>query len=633
MKTLTSEESDRYLILRFLVDSLPGFSHTVAKHHILSRDHNRAELRKRLADGIIHPNQRRIFQMLLPVYLASIISLIYAFGSQLGSHAANIWLIAFFLACVEDLVLIQPAWIFIKFILFTLGTSSEVANLHKVLQTRTKTLLSRSTGSLMHIHALIEHFHPVLRAARASSKSPIARLLLSLTDYDLPYQHLTPKYRAEPAYEIINPWGKDIGLPLLRDKLYLMRDNMIRRLRYVCYWMYRYQTAIVKAGIITFISSLPDQLQTDIMVLSTICLINGSLIAWPFTTSIHPAITIAGILAPILILTSLHYFWKWLYSRNRREVELEYNRKLYVKKKLLIQRYRSNNHHPETATDQEVAEVTWKEMIDADRLIASIPNEQMKKRILKMNDIEDERMLEEGKSHNHLNLPSIETISAAINSSSNMTAKKSPNRDEKVSSMMSSPTRIRALSLQQNNHHNQASYQKQAIRRQRFYSIRSNDEAMSEISLSPFQKRFFQKQRVLPINPSLDLTSSSKEKSVPASPGILQEYGSIVYPEVEEIDEKQLPALSPATIHREQGFARWHVHPETVFIKPQQKRRSSVMKENYPSSIKKHPSNQATNTIADQPIAKGLDGGNGQQPHDHRPQIAYSADSNFPTWH
>lgn len=59
----------------------------------------------------------------------------------------------------------------------------------------------------LHIHSLIQHFNPACRAARAFPWLPSSRILIALSDHDLPIAHrlVSAVNRAErPTYDIIN---------------------------------------------------------------------------------------------------------------------------------------------------------------------------------------------------------------------------------------------------------------------------------------------------------------------------------------------------------------------------------------------------------------------------------------------
>jgi hypothetical protein len=62
----------------------------------------------------------------------------------------------------------------------------EILALHHVIKLRGKTILRRSIGLMTHSHALMHHFNPACRAARLHTQLPVARLLMSLNDFDMP---------------------------------------------------------------------------------------------------------------------------------------------------------------------------------------------------------------------------------------------------------------------------------------------------------------------------------------------------------------------------------------------------------------------------------------------------------------
>ena len=96
------------------------------------------------------------------------------------------------------------------------------------LSLRARTILRRSSGLLLlfgshsEAHSLLQHFHPVLRAARSFPELASCRLLLSLTDCDLP---LLPREGGfmvsafgDSELNVENPWynGQHLWQPLDR---------------------------------------------------------------------------------------------------------------------------------------------------------------------------------------------------------------------------------------------------------------------------------------------------------------------------------------------------------------------------------------------------------------------------------
>jgi hypothetical protein len=94
----------------------------------------------------------------------------------------------------QDIVLIQPAKIWINFVVISSSVSRHVRKLCERLSLRSRLMMMRTHGMMRDADCNMQHFNPACRAARRFPHLPIARLLLTLNDADLPKAKLPNPY-------------------------------------------------------------------------------------------------------------------------------------------------------------------------------------------------------------------------------------------------------------------------------------------------------------------------------------------------------------------------------------------------------------------------------------------------------
>ena len=85
-----------------------------------------------------------------------------------------------------DLFLLQPFKIWVQKIAISLAASRELQLRHAVLRDRSIYFMQRTQGMMRNSSAFVQHFNPACRVARMYPELPASRLLLSLSDFDLP---------------------------------------------------------------------------------------------------------------------------------------------------------------------------------------------------------------------------------------------------------------------------------------------------------------------------------------------------------------------------------------------------------------------------------------------------------------
>jgi hypothetical protein len=132
----------------------------------------------------------------LPLYFLFTALFVFLFGVRIGAAATYQWLRGCVVAMLTDIIILQPLKIWIKWIVLAAGAANHVRVLHGLLRERAKTIMLRKTGLLKQANSLIQHFNPACRAARAFPDLPVARLLMSLNDYDLPMRKYLKKKKS-----------------------------------------------------------------------------------------------------------------------------------------------------------------------------------------------------------------------------------------------------------------------------------------------------------------------------------------------------------------------------------------------------------------------------------------------------
>lgn len=82
--------------------------------------------------------------------------------------------------------ILRPIQILVLHVIVPLLVSKEVRTVHLSLKNRIRFLLRRTSGMMKSSSALVQHFNPICRAARAFPEYSISRLLMSLNDFDVP---------------------------------------------------------------------------------------------------------------------------------------------------------------------------------------------------------------------------------------------------------------------------------------------------------------------------------------------------------------------------------------------------------------------------------------------------------------
>mmetsp|Transcript_25306 Transcript_25306/g.34790 ORF Transcript_25306/g.34790 Transcript_25306/m.34790 type:complete len:895 (+) Transcript_25306:33-2717(+) len=310
-KVSIDRELDAHLLKRFLCEWFCGYIRKVAEsvlfHGTLIR---RARWTRRRLQAIAY--------FFLPLYYAGAVAYIlsngiFTIGSNyavVGNNAATrhwvytvwstptvLWFSTVLLCLAQEVLVLQGfVRVFVKQVWLPLLARPQLSSLHRVLSVRARSLLRRQKGLLLPFasrsqpHCLLQHFHPVIRAARSFPYLPAARILLSLTDYDLPLLPITKGFmvsafsasqdnKDNPFYNGLHPWRPfDRNSPLLSDFLSFLQWNLLTALSFslaVLAFYFKNVTAVMFYGIVC----VPEWLQYLWFDMISISLLNGFCLA------------------------------------------------------------------------------------------------------------------------------------------------------------------------------------------------------------------------------------------------------------------------------------------------------------------------------------------------------------------
>jgi hypothetical protein len=206
MSTLKSDFArDIFLLQQFLIDSLADYKKHIAKRYfpISAVERPRADdaLSRYLAGSsgsaannsaaraTLSKYERWFFRALFVLYALFIVLFVYLYGLTIGSLGTTVWLQIAFISLFIDIFYLIPLKIWVRRVGIVSAVNLDVRVLHGLLRERAKAILMRRAGLMRNSNALVQHFNPACRAARAFAHLPSARLLMSLNDFDIPLDY------------------------------------------------------------------------------------------------------------------------------------------------------------------------------------------------------------------------------------------------------------------------------------------------------------------------------------------------------------------------------------------------------------------------------------------------------------
>jgi hypothetical protein len=114
------------------------------------------------------------------------VALIASFNSSIGTRAMNLWIAVCNLTILMDMFVIEPLYLWIKAAIIDYIFGYEFNAICHRIRKYSKILLMRSSGVIRDSNNFFHHFNPACRAARMFPYLPVSRMLISLSDVDVP---------------------------------------------------------------------------------------------------------------------------------------------------------------------------------------------------------------------------------------------------------------------------------------------------------------------------------------------------------------------------------------------------------------------------------------------------------------
>jgi hypothetical protein len=184
--TVSVTARNKILMQQFVANLLSGFRKQIALQFF---EYSSRESAHGTEIGWYHYFSLIVF----PIYLFGTCFYIFLFGVQLGSHTTNNWLLGGLVSILEDMFLLIPLKLYLKWIAMSQVIIPDVQVIYQHLQRKVRLIMLRSGGLIKNANGMIHHLNPACRAARKHPGLAVSRLLISITDDDLPRNLADPQ--------------------------------------------------------------------------------------------------------------------------------------------------------------------------------------------------------------------------------------------------------------------------------------------------------------------------------------------------------------------------------------------------------------------------------------------------------
>jgi len=135
---------------------------------------------------VISPFLHYVCVSVLLLYMGGALLYVFLYGVALGPDRSKIWLYILALAVLQDILVIKPGVIWMKFVVMSSFVGDDVNDVTNLVRDRVKFVLNRRKGVLGNTSTLLQHLNPACRVARKYPHLYTSRLLMALNDFDLP---------------------------------------------------------------------------------------------------------------------------------------------------------------------------------------------------------------------------------------------------------------------------------------------------------------------------------------------------------------------------------------------------------------------------------------------------------------
>jgi len=174
------EDKEAFIMKNFVVNNFYGYQKVIASKYFLGNHESDEGKERRFFFRVL-------YALMVPAITILMLIAISTLYTSVGTRASAIWLMVTFLALIQDIFILQPIKIFVKYVVITSQVSADVRQLLDAMSARYISIIHRSSGNMNDANSLIQHFNPSCRLARMFPGLPVSRFLIALNDYDTPY--------------------------------------------------------------------------------------------------------------------------------------------------------------------------------------------------------------------------------------------------------------------------------------------------------------------------------------------------------------------------------------------------------------------------------------------------------------
>mmetsp|Transcript_14931 Transcript_14931/g.20503 ORF Transcript_14931/g.20503 Transcript_14931/m.20503 type:complete len:1670 (+) Transcript_14931:55-5064(+) len=284
------DDVERHLFQRFIVSLFTGFKRQVAARFMLKPTRTAQSAYWRFLELLAAV-------LILLAFAVGVLYVLFTFDRRLGSRAMDLWILVFVLSLLEDIFVIQPMKIWLVWIVIPSagGLNREVFATCHALRTRFVAVMNRQAGCMRDTHAALQHLNPACRAARLFPQLPVARLLLSLNDYDVP-RFAVPSGIGSDLTDVLHLGLRDAHRPATSASGMEVYEYVLEKARQVAVLA----VVCVKSAGLLLLTSLPASVQDAALELLGGLLVN--LLALSFYLLGRVVLPLAVVLAVLLLL-------------------------------------------------------------------------------------------------------------------------------------------------------------------------------------------------------------------------------------------------------------------------------------------------------------------------------------------
>lgn len=310
-KVKRDDEKDIFMLRWFLVYHFWGYQHKVAEQILLHPQYQswrtqKEELqyyRKKGADEDLDLTPKHII-MLVIYYMGAFICCL-ALNDKVDGASVNLWLSVLVIVIWQDLFFVRPFPIWFKWIWVPSLVREEMRCVRRVMSIRALSLLKRSRDLMNNVNSLLQHFHPACRAARLTPSLPSCRLLMTLSDYDLPYDQWMIHEDPE-KYDMMDlPWNS----PVAYDWTSAIGTNIWTSIRY-CFDIFMHYFSMLTGWVLYCLLCCSPTTQFVTEELTIIVVINGLLLGIYFAYQQSELVAAGAVICLFIVLCALA---RWAY--------------------------------------------------------------------------------------------------------------------------------------------------------------------------------------------------------------------------------------------------------------------------------------------------------------------------------